>query len=380
MKICQVITRLIIGGAQENTILTCEGLHARGHEVTLVTGPPLGPEGQLLDRARAGGYRVMGVGAMRRAVCPWRDLRAYRALVRHLRESQPDVVHSHSSKAGILARLAAAKVGGMKVVHTIHGLPFHPHQSRWLNRLYVLLERRAARVSDALISVADSMTQQALAAGVGRPDQFTTIYSGMEVETFTDRPAGADAFRVSLGVGAGDILVTQVSRLAALKGHEFILSAAVRIWDPRVHFCFVGDGHLRAKVESEIVRRGLAGRVHLTGLLPPTAIPAVMHATDILVHCSLHEGLPRTVPQALLAGVPVVVFDVDGACEVVDETTGVLLSPKDVAGLVAAIEQMAGSAELRRQRGAACRARCETMFDHHTMVDGIEKLYVRLLD
>ncbi|KKK71584.1 hypothetical protein LCGC14_2912440, partial [marine sediment metagenome] len=147
MKICQVITRLVIGGAQENTILTCEGLHARGHEVTLVTGPPLGPEGQLLDRARAGGYRVLVVGAMQRAVCPWRDLRAYGALVRQLRESRPDVVHSHSSKAGILARRAAAKVGGMKVVHTIHGLPFHAHQSRWLHRLYVLLERRAARVS-----------------------------------------------------------------------------------------------------------------------------------------------------------------------------------------------------------------------------------------
>ena len=379
MKVCQVITRRIVGGAQENTILTCEGLARRGHDVTLITGPPLGPEGQLMDRALAGSYRVIVVDSLRRPISPLRDRAAYRSLLRHLRQLRPDIVHSHSSKAGILARKAAARIGGMKIVHTVHGLPFHRYESWWRNRLYVALERRAARRSDAIISVADAMTEQALAAGVGRREQYTTIYSGMEVEQFLNRTSAADEFRDSLELPADAVLVTQVSRLFHLKGHEFIIAAAEKIADPRVHFCFVGDGLLREQIEAEIPRRGLGGRFYLTGLLPPEQMPAVMHASDIIVHCSLREGLARTLPQAMLAGKPVVSFDIDGAREVVDQQTGVLLQPKDVRGLKVAIEALAASPDIRARLGSAGRKRCREMFDHNRMVEQIEGLYRRFL-
>jgi len=378
MKICHVITRLILGGAQENTLLTCEGLHARGHDVTLLTGPPVGPEGELLSRARAGGYRVIVLDAMRREIHPLRDRATYRELLRLLGEIRPDVMHSHSSKAGILARKAAEAVGGMKVVHTIHGLAFHRYERWWRNRVYIALERRAALRTDALISVADAMTARALAADVGTPEQYTTIYSGMEVEPFLERPDGADKLRAAMNLPEGAVLVTQVSRLAELKGHEFILAAAERIDDPRVHFCFVGDGQWRERIEADIARRGLTGRFHLTGLLPPDQMPAVMHATDVLVHCSLREGLARTLPQAMLAGRPVVSFDVDGAREVVDSDTGVLLAPRDVAGLALAVETLAASPELREKLGAAGRDRCRHRFDHRHMVDQIEGVYGKL--
>ena len=375
MRVCHVITRMILGGAQENTLLTCEGLHARGHEVTLITGPPLGPEGQLMDRAREGGYRVIVVDALRREIHPLRDRAAGRELRRLLAEIRPDVMHSHSSKAGILARKAAAQLGGMRVVHTVHGLPFHPYQSRWRHRLYVALERRAAGRSDALISVADAMTQQALAAGVGRPEQYTTIYSGMEVEPFLSRPPEADAFRAAMKLPAGAVLVTQVSRLAELKGHEFLLAAAERLDDDHVHFCFVGDGAWRRRIEAQIAEAKLARRFRLTGLVDPEQIPAALHASDIVVHCSLREGLARALPQAMLAGKPVVSFDVDGAREVVDSETGILLPPRDVAGLHLAIETLAGSRELRDRLGAAGRERCRERFDHRRMVARIEEVY-----
>ena len=378
MKICHVITRLILGGAQENTLLTCEGLHERGHDVTLLTGPPVGPEGELLSRARAGGYRVVVLDAMRREIHPLRDRATRRGLVRLLSEIRPDVMHSHSSKAGILARMAAETVGEMKVVHTIHGLAFHRYERWWRNRIYIALERRAARRTDALISVADAMTAQALAAGVGRPEQYTTIHSGMEVEAFLNRPDGADKLRGAMGLPSDAVLVTQVSRLADLKGHEFILAAAERIDDPRVHFCFVGDGRWRERIEADIARRGLTGRFHLTGLLPPDQMPAVMHATDVLVHCSLREGLARTLPQAMLAGRPVVSFDVDGAREVVDSDTGVLLAPRDVAGVALAVETLAVSRGLREKLGAAGCERCRRRFDHHHMVDQIEQVYGKI--
>ena len=380
MKIVHVITRMILGGAQENTLLTCEGLARRGHEVTLMTGPALGSEGQLLDRAMAGGYRVILIDALRRAIHPVRDVVSFRALVGHLRKLAPDVVHSHSSKAGILARRAATECGVPMIVHTIHGLPFHPYQPWWLNRVYIALERRAARQSDALVCVADAMTRQALAAGVGRPGQFTTIYSGMETEPFLRRPADADTFRNNLHLPDDAVLVTQVSRLAELKGHRYIIAAAESLPGP-IHFCLVGDGSLRATIERQIIAAGLAERFHLTGLLAPTDIPAVMHASDILVHCSLREGLARTLPQAMLAGKPVVTYDVDGAREVViDGRTGLLLPPKDVTGLASAIRQLAGSPDRRERLGKAGRGLARDKFAAKTMVDQIQQLYLQLAE
>ena len=380
MKICHVITRLILGGAQENTLLTCEGLHRSGHDVTLITGPPLGPEGQLMDRALTGGYRIEVIDTLRREIHPARDWVTYRKLLDSFERLGPDVMHSHSSKAGILARKAASKVGGMRIVHTIHGLAFHPYEKWWRNRLYIALEKRAARRTDALISVADAMTEQALAAGIGRADQYTTIYSGIEVQGYLSRPQLADELRESMGLLPQSVLITQISRLAELKGHEYIIAAAEKINDPRVHFCFVGDGFLREDIEATINDRGLSGRFHLTGLLPPEQIPAIMHASDIIVHCSLREGLPRAIPQAMLAGRPVISFDIDGAREIVDAETGILLPPKDIDSLRLAIETLAESGELRDRLGQAGRKRAQKMFDHTNMVKEIEKLYFKLMD
>ncbi len=389
MKICHIITRMILGGAMENTLLTCEGLHARGHEVTLITGPARGSEGELMTRAVAGGYHVIIIDDLRRAIHPGYDWRAYRLILAALWDLRPEIVHTHASKAGILGRRAAGKLResrsapgelrDMKIVHTIHGLAFHSYQSWWKNRLYVHLERRAARWTDAFVSVADAMTRQALAAGIGREDQFTTIYSGMEVGQYLNRPAEADAFRESLKLPEGAVLVTQVSRLAPLKGHDLLLEAASRLEDERIHFCLVGDGELRLEIQDEIARRGLGGRFHLTGLLPVEQVPAVLHASDVLVHCSLREGLPRTLPQALLAGKPVVAFDVDGTSEVCTSRTGMLLQPKDVGGLKVALESLARSPELRDRLGRAGRDLCRIRFDHNVMVERIEGVYKRML-
>ena len=378
MKIVHVITRLILGGAQENTLLTCEHLARRGHDVTLITGPPLGPEGELLNRAGSGEYRLIVLDAMRREIHPARDWTTYRALRRQLAALAPDVVHTHSSKAGILGRRAAVRCGVGTIVHTIHGLPFHPYQTWWRNRLYVALERRAARQCDALVCVADAMARQALAVGVGRPDQYVTIRSGMELDRFLDRPENADAFRRGLRLPAGAVLVTQVSRLAELKGHKYLIAAASRLGS-NVHFCLVGDGALRGSIERKIAVAGLADRFHLTGLVAPTEIPAILHASDVLVHCSLREGLARALPQAMLAGLPVVSFDVDGAAEVaLNDRTGFCLPPRDVEALTLALQRLTADADLRDRLGRAGRELAARLFSAEKMVDQIEHLYQRL--
>ncbi len=371
---------MILGGAQENTLLTCRGQHAGGHDVTLITGPALGPEGELITAAQNSGFRTIIIDELRREISPRLDAIAAKKLEATLRELKPDIVHTHSSKAGILGRKAAAKIGESKIVHTVHGLAYHRYNSWWRNRVYIALEKRAAKRSDAIISVADAMTIQALAAGVGKPQQYTTVYSGMEIEPYLQRSPQADEFRNSLALPPDAVVVTQVSRLAELKGHEFIIAAAKKIRDPRIIFCLVGDGHWRGRIEKQIREQGLTKKFRLTGLLPPTQIPAVMQGSDILIHCSLREGLARTLPQAMLAGKPVISFDVDGAREVVDASTGILLPPKNTAGLVEGIALLAEHPQLRDELAAAGRQRCKTMFDWRTMVDRIQDVYEKILE
>src|SRR5687768_1644140 len=148
MNICHVITRLIIGGAQENTLLTCEGLHARGHRVSLITGSECGPEGSLLDEARSAGYDVHILPSLKRSVHPLQDMRARKDLTALIRRITPDVVHTHSSKAGILARLAARDANVPIIVHTIHGSSFNRTQSWLIQRLYRGLEKYCATFTD----------------------------------------------------------------------------------------------------------------------------------------------------------------------------------------------------------------------------------------
>jgi len=198
MKIVHIITRLILGGAQENTLITCKLLTERGHDVTLITGPALGPEGQLFQQALSQKYKVIVVDKMRRAIHPPYDAISYMQIQRYLKRIQPDIVHTHSAKAGILGRFAAHSLKGKlpgkgqnfpHVVHTIHGLAFHPYQSNWLNKFYIAIEKAAAQKTDAIISVADAMTEKAVAAGLGRAEDFTTAYSAIEENDFLKAPS-----------------------------------------------------------------------------------------------------------------------------------------------------------------------------------------------
>jgi glycosyltransferase involved in cell wall biosynthesis len=378
MRILHIITRMILGGAQENTMLSVLGQRDAGHETRLLTGPTTGPEGTLVPTLTGRGADVAVEPLLQRAVQPLTDWRARRALERRIRAYRPDVVHTHSSKAGVLGRWAAWRCGVPLVVHTIHGLPFHPYQSLWRNRLYIAAERFAARRCHRLAAVADAMTTQSLAAGVGAPAQYSTIYSGMEIEPFLDRTRDVAALRRRWGFEPEDIVLGKVARLFELKGHEFLFEAFARLapQHPRLKLLLIGDGLWRGRFEAEARRRGLADRVRFAGLVPREELPAAMAATDFVAHCSLREGLARVLPQALLSEKPVVSFDVDGAREVViPRETGYLVPPRDVGALVAALESvLAHPREARRLAAAGCR-RCRKQFDWRRMVDRLLALY-----
>jgi glycosyltransferase involved in cell wall biosynthesis len=378
MKIVHIITRLIIGGAQENTLLSCDGQHRLGHDVTLITGPAIGPEGSLLARAQRGGYRVIVVDEMRRAVRVGRDFQTHRMLVNLLREIRPDIVHTHSSKAGILGRMAARKAKCAAVVHTVHGLAFTASTNPGINWVYKRLEKWAALMTSRIVCVADAMREQSLAAGIGTREQYVTIYSGMETEPFIHPPVSREEVRRSLGLSDEHLVVGTIARLFELKGHEDLLQMAPRLCAEfsNLRFLWVGDGLLRGKFEAEMERMGLRERFVLTGMVPPERVPELTGAMDILVHPSRREGLARALPQAGLAGIPAVTYDIDGNREGVrDGVTGVVIRAFDVGKLREAICTLAKDGSLRERMGEAGREFALGRFDAKVMVSALERLY-----
>jgi glycosyltransferase involved in cell wall biosynthesis len=389
LKIVHIITRLILGGAQENTLITCKLLAQRGHDVTLVTGPALGPEGELFNEAQGQDYKVVVVNRLRRAINPFNDTISYFQIKRLMLQLQPDIVHTHSAKAGILGRFAGYSLKGKwgenlpAVVHTIHGLAFHPYQSEALNKFYIAIEKSAGKRTDFFISVADAMTAQATDVGIGKPEQYVTAYSAIEEDDFLEpiSQQQRNDFRRKYGISKDAVVLVTVARLFMLKGHDYIIESAKEL-STRFANCvwlFVGDGNLSEQYKQQASELGLADRIKFTGLLPPSKIPLAIQSSDVLVHCSLREGLARTLPQAMLCGRPAISFDVDGAREVVNENTGRLIEPKNVVQLTAACAELIEDENLRKKLGEQGRESVEEKFAPERMVDTIEGVYRKLL-
>ena len=378
MQICHIITRLIIGGAQENTLLSCEGQHDRGHEVTLITGPPVGPEGSLMERAQKHGYRVIVVPEMVRSISLLQDHQTYRRLTQLLRQLKPDVVHTHSSKAGIIGRWAAHRAKAPVIVHTIHGLAFTASTSRIANAMYRFLERRTAPLTTRIVCVADAMRDQSLAANIGTPEQYVTVYSGMETQPFLNSPVPRDEMRRRLGLRDEHVVVGTIARLFHLKGHEDLLELAPPLCEehPNLRFLWVGDGLLRASLEEQIARLGLRDRFILTALVPPQRIPELSGAMDILVHPSRREGLARAIVQGQLAACAAVAYDIDGNREgLLQGQSGFVIPPFDRELLGGKIDLLVGDADRRRSMGAAGREFALHRFDAKVMVDALDRVY-----
>jgi glycosyltransferase involved in cell wall biosynthesis len=390
LKIVHIITRLILGGAQENTLITCKLLAQRGHDVTLITGPAIGPEGELFNQTRGQGYKVITINRLRRAICPWNDILSCLQIKKLLRQLQPDIVHTHSAKAGILGRFVGYSLKGKwaenlpAIVHTIHGLAFHPYQSQWLNKFYITAEKSAVKWTDFFISVADAMTKQSINAGIGRPEQFVTAYSAIEEDDFLEQISQERKkdFRQKYEISEDSIVLVSIARLFMLKGHKYIIESAKQLSKQfeKCVWLFVGDGNLSEHFKQQVIQLGLNEKVKFTGLLPPDQIPLAIQSSDILVHCSLREGLARTLPQAMLCGRPAISFDVDGAKEVVNENTGRLIEPKNIEQLTKACAELIENEDLRKKLGESGRNSVKEKFAPETMVDTIEAVYRKLLD
>jgi glycosyltransferase involved in cell wall biosynthesis len=381
MRVTHVITRLIVGGAQENTVATVLGLRQiPGLTVHLISGPTTGPEGSLTGELAGDPTILSVVPELVRPVRPWQDLRALQHLTRLFKKPRPDLVHTHSGKAGILARLAARRAGVPLILHTIHGPSFGNFQGRAANLLFTAAERRVAGITDHFTVVAEAMKDQYLAAGIGRPEQYTKIFSGFPLAPFLTA-VNNPALRAKYGLRPDDFVVGKIARLFELKGHDDLFAAAPELIRccPRLKFLLVGDGPWRARFETMARAPGLAGHFIFTGLVPPAEVPALVGIMDALVHLSRREGLARALPQALAAARPVIACDCDGAREVcLDGRTGFLIPPGDLTALRQRLLQLADDPGLRAQLGAQGRAFVRDNFAVEKMVADTYALYVKL--
>ncbi len=383
MRIAHIITRMIVGGAQENTLLCCQDLiQKHGDDVVLVTGPSLGPEGDLLADGRAGGVPVTRIDSLRREIHPGRDWTAYREILRVLRDFRPEVVHTHSAKGGILGRMAATSLGVPAVIHTVHGSPFHDYQPALAREFFRRCERYAAGKCHVMVSVADAMTDLLVRTGVAPREKFVTVYSGMDVEPFLQADSHREKTRAQFGFGPDEVVFGKIARLFHLKGHEYLIEAARSVVSrcPQVRFLLVGDGILRDSLQQRIRRAGLDEYFRFAGLVAPERIPALIGGMDVLVHASLREGLARALPQALIAGKPVVSYDIDGAREVVlDGRTGYLVPPRGVDTLADAMRKLAENGSQRREFGERGQSLFTEQFRHENMTAQLRAIYGKVL-
>jgi glycosyltransferase involved in cell wall biosynthesis len=386
MRVTHIITRLVIGGAQENTLATIRGLRAKpGLEVKLITGPTTGPEGSLEESARkifsgAAANNFTLVPELVRPVHPLKDFIALRKLEKILREQKPDIVHTHSGKAGILGRLAAKRAGVPLIIHHIHGPSFGNFQGAAANFVFTAAEKHAAKVTDHFFCSAGAMTKLYLAAGIGRPEMFTRIFSGFDLEPFLNATNDL-ALRQQLGLDESHFVIGKIGRIFKLKGHADLVAAFARILPqvPHARLLFVGDGSLRGEIENLIRACRLGDKVVFTGLVPPGEVARYVGLMDCLAHLSYREALSRALPQALAAGKPVVAYDFDGADEVcLENQTGFVVRTGDPEAAAEKIRLLAHDPELRNKFGRCGAAFVQENFSIEKMVADQYHLYLKL--
>lgn len=373
LRVCHIITQLELGGAQQNTLYTVSHLDPDRFEPILLCG-----EGGILDEeAGKGSWRTVFISFLVRPVKPWYDSPALRQLYRNLRELKPHIVHTHSSKAGILGRIAAYLAGVPVIIHTFHGFGFTPAQWGWVRRLYIWLEWLCARLTTHFIFVSQDNLEEAKRLGIIGRKSFSLIHSGICFQT----PPLLNTLRDELGIPEDAWVVSSVGNFKPQKNPLHLVQVArdVLMKDPSAHFVLVGDGELRASVEKYIRAHVLEGHVHLLGWRRD--IPAILAASNVFFLTSIWEGLPRALVEAAYAGRPSVAYAVNGVKDILaDGQTGFLIPPGDTGKAAQKILWLKDNPMEAVRMGQEARKRVETEFDIDAMVRAQEELYVKLYD
>ena len=374
-KVFHIITKLELGGAQKVTLMTLERLPRDRYELGLITGPEgilVGWANQIPDLTR------FWIPNFVREVRPIQDSITLLKLWRLFRRERPDIVHTHSSKAGILGRLAARLAGVPVIFHTYHGFGFNDFQPRLIKTLYIWLERLTGRVTDQTVIVSYANAKRAEDSGIVRNNDWILCRAAISLEQFMQPGPRRTKLR-EWNVPENRVVAGMVACFKPQKSPLDFVEVASRVLKEtdRVHFIMAGDGELRPAIEARIRDLGISSHITLLGWQKD--MPEVYRNLDVVVLTSLWEGLPCVFSEAMAAGLPIVATQVDGAREaIIDGDNGFLHGPHDVEGMAKSVLKLVENPALREAMGSRGKSRVSE-FDIDTSVRALESAYQKWL-
>lgn len=380
-KILIIITLFSIGGATETVVSLASGLVKHGYEVDIITGYALKNEGDMFVEAQKLGLNVIVIKELVRDIDVFNDFKTLVRLFRIIFKGHYSIVHTHSSKAGVLGRWAAWLANTPVILHTIHGLPYHNYQSRALAKSYILIEKICAMISSKIISVTHAIVRNCVSNGISKEEKFVVIRSGLQLENYKILENSRINIRKKFDFNDQDIVAGVISRIAPLKGHEYIIELAkkTKISNPRIKYLLIGDGESGNNIRSSIALYSLEDIVKCSGMVSPDEIPNMISAVEFIIHPSLREGLARVLPQSIIMNKKVITFNLDGVDEVIiDEISGYSVETGNSIDLYNACINMSRH-DSYLQIDESFRKTIELEFSSETMVERHIALYSRLL-
>ncbi len=382
IKVAHIIARMITGGADENTLFTMEGLDKNKYEVDLITGEEF--DESILRKIKNNHFDIIQIKGLKWKLNFLYDPIVLVKLIKMMRKNRYDIIHTHTTKAGILGRIAARIAGVPVIVHGLHGSTFEAFDSELLNWLLFLFERLTGEFTDAYISVSGVLSEKYIERGIGKKENYHTVYSGMELEAFYGVRGKIDCRKKQreLGIDSEDFVIGNVARLEKRKGHKFLLDAFKRVVEGRkgypLKLLIVGEGEERGNLENYVKELNLEDRVIFTGYREDVEV--LMALMDIFVLTSLREGLPRVLVQAAAVGMPSIAFNVDGVSEIIEDNhNGFLVKTGDVKQLTKRIIRYIDHEELLELHGKNGRELIKGKWSIEDMIERIDKIYQDLV-
>ncbi|NWF90908.1 MAG: glycosyltransferase family 4 protein [Ignavibacteriaceae bacterium] len=384
LKVLEIITLFSIGGATETVVSMAEGLMKLGMTVHIATGPNIVSEGSMYETAKKLNINVFTFKNLKRDINLIRDAWIIFQLYKFVKKGKYDIVHTHSSKAGVVGRIAAWLARTPVVLHTVHGLPFHRYQPKLKKKAFIFIEKFSSLFCDKLVAVTDTIISTMLSYKIGNKNKYAMIRSSFDIENY--KPNGESdckKTRHRFGIEENDIIFGKIARLSELKGHKYFLDAFRMVADkmPNAKLLIVGNGELEYELKRFVKENELEERIIFTGLITPEEIPSVIEIMDVVVHTSLLEGLARVLPQAIMMEKPVISFDLDGAHEIIkDGINGYLIKPLDTQQLGEKLVYLYCNPELIKLFGKKGKEILGDQFSSKRMVHQITELYFHLFN
>lgn len=380
LSVLHVITRLDLGGSADNTLLTAIGMAHHGHRATIVCGNSDNPPSLNEQTARSLGISIIRVSELVRPLNPVADIRAALRIRGIIRRGSFDIVHTHTSKGGIVGRTAAVLAGVRTIVHTSHGHIFEGYFPALVVSVLTAFERLAALITKAHIALTEKEKCDYLERRIGKTATFYTVFSGIVLEPYLEAGSERKRLRREFGLEKRHFVYCTVARFVPVKNHRQILGAAKVLVKklPGARFLWIGDGELRGKLEADVERMGLKENIIFAGWR--SDIADILSASDAFVMTSRNEGMGRAFVEAQAAGLPVVGTRVGGIPEtMIEGTTGRLVALDDCAGLADALYATYVCAAGNPSIPKACREWVNPRFSVERMVESLEGIYAKLL-